>query len=623
MNTHITSIIRNVKPILDTRLGRIAAGFVCGTGWFIGSTLFIPASGALQLFGAALMISFTEMVIYDAVFKAYPRSGPNNAHRQFWQSFLLKRCLPSWGLLFVLGYFGLFLTAVIAFLLANATLRTRPSEILLEGKKVAETAESSQGYFDKIRSDEDPGIPFGNAILPTKELTKNILLVGMVGSGKSVSQTLLLKTVLAGIGGTQDQHLIAYDPSNEIMAMLEAMGFDAGTLLCLHPFDKRCSPWWVSYDYQTEADAAAFAELLVPQEKGSKDDSYWRGVTLLVVQGVVTYFCRVAPKAWTLRDVLLALRNLELVDKMFADIPDLKHFSDYKGSGDTTANIASTLVTKMQRYNVIAALWHKAETVYGHKPLSLEHFLENSAILVLGRSATAREAVENVNRIVLTRLTQLILEGPKRNYPAIHFYIDELSSLGRMPILKVALTELRKHGGSFIAVIQSLTQLIEIYGKNDANTMVSQFGTKAILRLADTETSNWVIDLTGKVRLIRHTQSYTRNHQSGDSTTYNQQYEEQDVVRPGVFTEIAQFDPSHDVGMKGLYFSGNQRWWHEYPPQIVEQLPPQGDPERCRLPMPREYQTLDPWTEEDYKRLNIEHLMRPEPQIDIDGLLNS
>ena len=217
---------------------------------------------------------------------------------------------------------------------------------------------------------------------------------------------------------------------------------------------------------------------------------------------------------------------------MFADVHSLEHFASYKGSDNTTANIASTIVTTMQRYDLIAALWNKAETVYGNKPISLEHFLESSAILILGRSATAREAVENVNRLMLTRLIQLILEGPKRNYPAIHFYVDELSSLGSMPILKVALTELRKHGGSFIGVIQSFSQLLEVYGQNDANTMVSQFGTKIILRLADGTTSKWITELAGKVRLLRNIESTTQNHKSGDSITLGQQYEEQDVIRP-------------------------------------------------------------------------------------------
>ena len=52
-------------------------------------------------------------------------------------------------------------------------------------------------------------------------------------------------------------------------------------------------------------------------------------------------------------------------------------------------------------------------------------------------------------------------------------------------------------------------------------------------------------------------------------------------------------------------------------------MPPKGDPARNKLKMPTEYQFLEPWTEDDYKRLNIEHLMRQAPDIDIDGLLNS
>ncbi|WP_163666010.1 type IV secretory system conjugative DNA transfer family protein [Adonisia turfae] len=622
MNTSMASAIHHAKVILDTRLGRIAAGFVCGGAWSISAMLFIPPSDALLLFGVALIISFSEILIYEATFKAYPRSGRNNSHRQFWQNFLLWRCLPSWGLLFFLNYFGLFLIVVIAILKANAHLRTRPSEILLEGQQVSETAEAVQRDFDLVRAEDDPGFPFGGTLMSQTDADKHILFVAATGAGKSVLMKHLLFYLLANWGTGYPERFLIHDPAGEFPATLEALGL-AEHVIYTDPFDQRGRPIDFASMIRTPADIQTFAEILVPQQPGNKGDEFWRNVTILVVKVVVRYFCKSAPGTWTLRDLLNALRHPTLVDGMIADSSELSHYAAYKGSDNTTANILATIVTTMDQYEVLAALYHKLETVYGNKPFDPQRdFLDSNAILLLSSSETAKQAVQNANRILLTRLIQLMLDGPEQDGPTTWFFLDELPAIGRIPSLMAGMTRLRKYGGAFVSVIQTVTQLFEVYGRDESNSILSQYQHVSALHMDDPETAKRFAESAGKVRLLRHTQSYTRNHQSGDSTTYSQQYEEQDVIRPGTFSELPLFNPKQGGHLEGMFFSGNKRWKHSYPASIVEQMPPKGDPSRNKLRMPTEYQFLDPWTEEDYKRLNIEHLMRSDPEIDIDGLLS-
>lgn len=623
MNTFITSVIRNTKSILDTRWGRIIAGFVCGGTWFISGVLFISPSGAIPLFGAALVISFSEMVIYNAFFKAYPRSGTNNAHHQFWQSFLFWRCLPGWGLLFFLGYFGLFLIVIIAILKANANLRTRPSEILLEGQKVSETAEDAQRDFDRARAADDPGFPFGGTLMSQLDADKHILFVAATGAGKSVLMKHMLFYLLANWGVGYPERFIIHDPAGEFPATLEALGL-GDSVIHTDPFDQRGRPIDFSSMIQTPAEIQTFAEILVPQPTGNKGDEFWRNVTILIIKVVVRYFCKSAPGEWRLRDLQNALRHPSLIDRMIADAKELNHYAVYKGSDNTTANILTTIVTTMDQYEVLAALYHKLETVYGNKPFNPQRdFLDSNAIVLLSSSETAKQAVQNANRILLTRLIQLMIDGPEQSGPTTWFFLDELPAIGRIPSLMAGMTRLRKYGGVFVGVIQSITQLFEVYGRDESNSLLSQYQHVAALHMEDPETAKRFAESAGKVRLIRHTQSYTRNHQAGDSTTYNQQYEEQDVIRPGIFSELPLFRPRQGGRLEGMFFSGNKRWKHSYPASIVQQMPPKGDPCRNKLRMPTEYQFLEPWTEDDHKRLNIEHLMCPDPDIDIDGLLNS
>ncbi len=70
------------------------------------------------------------------------------------------------------------------------------------------------------------------------------------------------------------------------------------------------------------------------------------------------------------------------------------------------------------------------------------------------------------------------------------FIIDELPALQKIPSLPTALAESRKYGGCFVAGMQNIYQLEEIYGLSGSASMLDLFNSKFIFRVSDQQTAH-------------------------------------------------------------------------------------------------------------------------------------
>ena len=593
--------------ILNTTAGRWAACALSVLVWFYTLMMAVGAGIAMLLMFVAVYILFVVTLAYSRMHEQYRRS-----HGHIWLKIALYLVLTGW-LCVAMPVSGMVLTVVITFLIQCNYAPHRGDKMAEEGSYIQDDARRVSVAMAKRRSAHgDPGLLFGNVEIPLRDATKNFMFPGTVGSGKSVSIQLLMLQALGGIGlppesGKQAKRAVIYDPSGEMPAKLEAMGFPPSSIILTHPFDQRSRPWAVAEDIRTAVQARALGEILIePNPKAT--DPYWDNTSRNVLVAVIRYLNIVASRKWKFRDLLLSLRSEQFIKLMMEDEPKLAHFREMWGSDKTAANVMATLITHLEKYEVLAAQWHKAETIYGNQPFSLTEWVSGSSILVLGRSATAEAALKSVNRVLLTRLIQLLMEAPLSSVPLIWLFLDELGSLGGFKPLLTAVTELRKRGVAIVVGFQSLSHVIENFNEHVSNTILANFNHIAGLRLSDAKTEEWLRQIFGKVRFTRNVASESHNFSSGRTRSISQTHGEEDVLRPGIMGDIPIFDPAHGVGLTGVYKAGDMKWWNTYPPSIVQQLPPQGDPSRNFIPMPEEYQELEPWTYADYQRLNIEHL---------------
>ena len=540
------------------------------------------------------------------------------------QAFLLKLCLwlgVSLASLKLLGAgTGLILSMILAFVF-HRSMGGIERQTVLQGNE-AKGIRAAHAYYKKALPADDNGIRWGGVNVPTEEATTHFLVIGTTGSGKTVTLRLFMQSVLPGIGkpGSRKRAVI-YDPKTEMVSILEGMGFGTETIAIMNPFDQRCRPWWISADIETATDAETLANILIPEKKDSKDDEFWRSASILLIKAVVRYLNRVAPRHWTFRDLLLALRSESIIRKMIDDDPRLKHYEQTFGSDKTAANIMASVIAKVERFEPIAALWHKAETVFDSRPISLTEWTEDSQILVLGRSETAETQLTEINRVLITRLSELLLEKRETRTPETFVILDELGSLGNLQSLLKLATEGRSKGVSLAAGFQAEGHIQSNFSKEIAETILGQFNHIAALKIRDETTAKWVSGLMGKVRGIRHTESISQgNWENGPTRTIQQQYYEEDAVMTSELTGIPAFRPQQGVGLRGFYM-GHINWWHTYSPSIVESLAPKSSEERNFIRMPKVYQELEQWDDADLVRLNILHLFdkeRNEFELELD-----
>ena len=71
------------------------------------------------------------------------------------------------------------------------------------------------------------------------------------------------------------------------------------------------------------------------------------------------------------------------------------------------------------------------------------------------------------------------------------FVFDEVDSLGKVSSLRGGLTKLRKYGGRCVLGLQTVSQLRETYGRDEAQTLLANLSTKLILRAGDNETAEY------------------------------------------------------------------------------------------------------------------------------------
>ena len=113
-------------------------------------------------------------------------------------------------------------------------------------------------------------------------------------------------------------------------------------------------------------------------------------------------------------------------------------------------------------------------------------------------------------------------------YPVL-MLLDEFVSLGRMDNLKTAITTLREYNVRVMLVVQTISSLRDLYGKDGAGTFISNCGVQLFMGPADEETPDYISKAIGDY--TRKTRS--KSWKGGElSTSYAERTESARLIRP-------------------------------------------------------------------------------------------
>ena len=134
-----------------------------------------------------------------------------------------------------------------------------------------------------------------------------------------------------------------------------------------------------------------------------------------------------------------------------------------------------------------------------------------------------REAMKPVLSLWIETAIKAVLDLEPIHRERLWFCIDELPTLQKLDILKLALTNTRKYGLCMVLGVQDFSQLYEIYGHDLAKTIISGCQTKLLLRVTDGAAAKLLSELMGQAEIDEkeETLSYGLNSQRDGVSVYS------------------------------------------------------------------------------------------------------
>jgi hypothetical protein len=323
-------------------------------------------------------------------------------------------------------------------------------------------------------------------------------------------------------------------------------------------------------------------------------------VRLLAYNLIVSFI--LSGDEWTFADLIRVLsssRRMKAILRRHPETRDVipQFFRDKK----LLSNIESTIGTKLLTYAPVAAAWETASEKY-----SLQQWIEEESILVLGNSEISRTAIDALNRCIFKRCSDLTLNLSESFTRQNWFFIDELSEAGRLDGLVSLLKKGRSKGACISIAAQGVAALRDerLYGPHMTTELLAQIGNRFFGRVECPETAEYFSQCIGDQEVDQTTVS--RTYSQHNSTTHNQQIVTRRTALP---SELMNITPcSRQNGLSGYFLVRSAGCYSTTLPgdELFDEalIPP--DPHVPDfVPRPVSAQFLGPWTENHAAKFGI------------------
>lgn len=343
---------------------------------------------------------------------------------------------------------------------------------LVEGKILA--------HLVKSRHEDSPysiaGVP-----MRIKSETLHTLFAGAQGTGKSQQFFALMKQVRA-----REKRMIVYDPTGEFTQAFYREGKD----ILMNPLDARSPNWNIWNEINKDYHFDNMAHGLIPEP--AETDPFWALAGRMVLKDVYRVLGREGRR--TNHDLYnaIAKSNLDAMHELLKGTAGASYV-DPK-TERTGMSLKMTVQNQLESFRF---LHDEGES------FSIRQWVHNEGDSWM--FITAREAMREVMKPLLSLWIDIAIKAVLDLEP-IHrerlwFCIDELPTLQKLDILKLALTNTRKYGLCMVIGVQDFSQLYEIYGHDLAKTIISGCQTKLLLRVTDGSAAKLLAELMGQAEI--------------------------------------------------------------------------------------------------------------------------
>jgi type IV conjugative transfer system coupling protein TraD len=342
----------------------------------------------------------------------------------------------------------------------------------------------------------------------------NTMISGAIGTGKSV----LISEALQAIRLSKSKAIL-FDPTGEYIERFYREGKD----IILNPFDKRSPPWAPWNEIKKPYDFINVAESFIPVM--NRKEPFWEEGAQSVLEDLMNRLAK-SGEANNRRLVeVINVMTLEEIQEIVKKLPAAVYMDPEAAKTALGIRMNVVRAAKALRYLDAGA---------PEEQFSIRDWItdgeEDSWLFLSTREDMLATMRPLITAWLDTALRAIMTLPPDRNR-LIWNVTDELASLNKINCLKEVITRGRKYGLASILGYQNIAQMREIYGQNDAQTIVSMCQNTLTLRVPDFQTADYISKNLGSQEIYERDENLSYGSDSSrDGVTITTKRGERELV---------------------------------------------------------------------------------------------
>ena len=372
----------------------------------------------------------------------------------------------------------------------------------LTGEKAVKSATYSQKSAVKQTG---LGCTLSQIPISRQKQLQSFLIMGCQGGGKTVVINSLLRQAI-----NYNHKCVIFDLTK---------GDFTGWVNCpiLSPTDSRSIHWFLGFDLIDLGDASTFAKSMIPDG----EDPFWSSCAQSILIAIILKLQSEKGKNWSWPHLSNLIFETEIDElKVICD----QYYTPAKGSiSDAESKMSQSIIVTLRSF--CCQIYRMAAVVskIDRKQFGFSSWLDNedSSIrqIILQGDKKDSELSSAIARAVVNLSTKHIsslqfAESKTRN---LQFYLDELPQLGKLQDISSLLEIGRSKGVSVVLGFQDISQINQIYGKDEAQKWLSLSGVKVFPKVQGSVSQKFVSAEIGDREIEFYNKSVSSN-KDGRST---------------------------------------------------------------------------------------------------------
>lgn len=380
----------------------------------------------------------------------------------------------------------------------------------------------------------------GNDAINQHIAMNSALLIGKTGSGKStkVYHPSLLQTPPPKIkkSDTASMSYIVLDPASELGRDTIGYNEDRGYVIDIINFSEasQSTVSWNPLEGLSESGITRFASEYIETSlrNSNSNDPFW-GLSAQRVLAFAIRLCRIFGTQYT------NLFNARfIVQLMSGDREELDHlvslsvipktlFEEYVSIINMGVKLlGSVLATTLASLELFSD--PNIARVTSRTTLDMNRYRDQSRILFVQTKVMDQEYVAILNTLLFSSFFSFAMAKiPSQEQNTIAFFMDECSSLvGMKPsLMSLASSNLRKYHSFFVGGFQSLSQMEDLYGRQNARTITQNAGSTLYFNHQDLASSQEISKMLGRYSYLEDDKKHHRELLTVDEVSFSKHRE--------------------------------------------------------------------------------------------------